>query len=88
VYLKTLSKPGKKLRDKILLSSDNCWDILSVWFSNRHFCLRSINKTVSLPWFDTSTRGHVMVITLLPHDVAAAVVAVAAVADHGRYPFC
>jgi hypothetical protein len=29
-----------------------------------------------------------MVITLLPHDVAAAVVAVAAVADHGRYPFC
>jgi len=29
------------------------------------------------------------VITLLPHDVAAAaVVAVAAVADHGRYPFC
>jgi len=28
----------------------------------------------------------VAVITLLPHDVAAAVVAVAA--DHGRFPFC
>jgi hypothetical protein len=31
----------------------------------------------------------VTVITLLPHDVVAAVVAVVAdFADHGRYPFC
>jgi len=33
----------------MLRSLDNWWDILPVWFSNRHFCLPPINKTVSLP---------------------------------------
>lgn len=49
VYIKSLSKPGKKkLREKILLSG-SWWDVLEFWFSNRHFSPRSINKTVSLP---------------------------------------